>query len=312
MNAAGTDGQYLGLQQRDQAAQSVQRDRGELSPGDRVGSAQTLLGGVSVGRQITDNFRNTGYFNDSATAITAPVSNPTIAVPVTFRPKRHRRRQPFHGHVAVGLRPEPGGALGAVAGDRRARYEHFDVDFYNHRNNDALSRTDDLISPRAGLLFKPVEASPLYSSYSVSALPSSGDQFSSLTATNADARTGEVQELRDRRQVGRLRPALACRARCIGWTEPTRRRRIRLDPTRTVQTGSQRTKGFEFSLTGAVSPAVAGHRRVRQSGCEGHQPRPPRQPEGARVPLVPRNTVSLWNRYQATQPGPRAGRGLPG
>ena len=47
--------------------------------------SQTLLGGVAVGRQITDNFRTTGYFNDTATSITAPVSDPTIAVPVSFR-----------------------------------------------------------------------------------------------------------------------------------------------------------------------------------------------------------------------------------
>ena len=34
---------------------------------------------------MTDNFRNTGYFNDTATTVQAPLNDPTISVPVTFR-----------------------------------------------------------------------------------------------------------------------------------------------------------------------------------------------------------------------------------
>ncbi len=37
------------------------------------------------------------------------------------------------------------------------------------------------MSPRAGLVFKPLAPVSIYGSYSVSYLPSSGDQFSSLT-----------------------------------------------------------------------------------------------------------------------------------
>ncbi len=45
----------------------------------------TLLGGVEFGRQLTDNFRNTGFFNNTATSIQVPYDNPTIITPVTFR-----------------------------------------------------------------------------------------------------------------------------------------------------------------------------------------------------------------------------------
>ena len=45
----------------------------------------TLLGGVEVGRQLTDNFRNTGFFNNTATTLQVPYANPTIFTPVTFR-----------------------------------------------------------------------------------------------------------------------------------------------------------------------------------------------------------------------------------
>jgi catecholate siderophore receptor len=45
----------------------------------------TLLGGIEVGRQLTDNFRNSGFFNNTATSILAPLANPLIRTPVTYR-----------------------------------------------------------------------------------------------------------------------------------------------------------------------------------------------------------------------------------
>src|SRR5262249_46721044 len=38
----------------------------------------TLLAGAEVGRQLTDNFRNTGFFNNTATSILVPFASPTI------------------------------------------------------------------------------------------------------------------------------------------------------------------------------------------------------------------------------------------
>ncbi|MFL5448670.1 MAG: TonB-dependent receptor [Gemmatimonadales bacterium] len=267
--------------------------------------SQTLLGGFSIGRQITDNFRNTGYFNDSATVITAPVTNPTIAVPVTFRQSatdadNHSTATSlsFYGQSQVVLSEQWQAIVGA-------RYEHFDVDFFNHRTNDALSRTDDLISPRAALLFKPVESVTLYSSYSVSALPSSGDQFSSMTVTSA---TLEPEKFRNY-EIGAKwdvfdRLSLSSAVYRLDRTNTTAPDPV--DPTHTVQTGSQRTKGFEFSLTGGVSPQwqiIGGYANQDAKVTS----RTAAAAEGARVPLVPRNTVSLWNRYQAT---PAFGLGL--
>jgi catecholate siderophore receptor len=34
---------------------------------------------------LTDNFRNTGYFNNTATSILVPFANPLVTVPATFR-----------------------------------------------------------------------------------------------------------------------------------------------------------------------------------------------------------------------------------
>jgi catecholate siderophore receptor len=267
--------------------------------------SQTLLAGFAVGRQITDNFRTTGYFNDSATSITAPVSNPTVAVPITFRqsatdPDNHSTATSLslYGQSQLVLSEQWQAILGA-------RYEHFDVDFHNARNGEALSRTDDLVSPRAAVLFKPVETVTFYSSYSVSALPSSGDQFSSLTVTSETLKPekftnyeiGAKWDILDRLSLA----SAVYRLDRTNTTAPDPN-----DPTRAVQTGSQRTRGFEFSVTGAVVPQwqiIGGYAHQNATVTS----RTAAAPEGAKVPLVPRNTVSLWNRYQAT---PALGFGL--
>jgi len=49
------------------------------------GITHTLAAGVEFGAQSTDNFRNTGFFNNSATSIAVPVTTTSIATPITFR-----------------------------------------------------------------------------------------------------------------------------------------------------------------------------------------------------------------------------------
>ena len=143
----------------------------------------TLLAGLELGRQVSHNLRNTGYFDNVATTVSAPLDDPTISHSITFRPSETDANNRVLARSAgvylqdqVTLTPH----LQLIAG---ARLERFDLDFHNKRNGEDLDRTDDLISPRAGVVVKPVEPLSLYGSYSVSYLPSSGDQFSSLTAT---------------------------------------------------------------------------------------------------------------------------------
>jgi catecholate siderophore receptor len=261
--------------------------------------SQTLLGGIGVGRQITDNFRNTGYFNDTATTVTAPVSHPTIAVPVSFR-QSATDADNHSSATSVSLYGQSQMVFSdhwqAIVG---ARYERFDVDFYNLRNGESLNRRDEMVSPRAALLYKPADAITLYSSYSVSALPGSGDQFSSLTVTTetlepekfTNYELGFKWDILNRVSVA----AAAYRLDRTNTTAPDP-----ADPARTLQTGSQRTKGFELSVTGAVTPEwqiIGGYANQDATITSQTASAAP----GAKVPLVPRNTVSLWNRYQATQ-----------
>lgn len=44
-----------------------------------------LLVGAELGQQDTDNFRNTGFFNNTATSVTVPLAFPTTFAPVVYR-----------------------------------------------------------------------------------------------------------------------------------------------------------------------------------------------------------------------------------
>ncbi len=71
------------------------------------------------------------------------------------------------------------------------RLERFDLGYVNLNGQNAaafgqtFSLINNVVSPRAGVVIKPVEPLSLYGSYSVSYLPASGDQFGALTAVSS-------------------------------------------------------------------------------------------------------------------------------
>ena len=168
------------LQQRDRPHERVQPDRSDALGDDRAGDTPLLVG-AEAGRQSTDNFRNTGFFNNTATSILVPFDRPTIATPVTFRQSATDADNHLVTTVAAAFaqdQVELSRHLQVIGG---LRFDRFDVEYHNNRTGDALARVDGLVAPRAGVVFKPIAPLSLYGSYSVSYLPSSGDQFSSLT-----------------------------------------------------------------------------------------------------------------------------------
>ncbi|HYN82906.1 MAG TPA: TonB-dependent siderophore receptor [Gemmatimonadaceae bacterium] len=258
----------------------------------------TMVLGAEAGRQSTDNFRRTGYFNGTATATSMPVSSPTISAPLEFR----QSATDADNHVdntVLSLYGQDQIRLSQrwqiVAG---LRYESFDIDFQNNRDDSSLSRQDGMISPRVGLVYKPRAPISLYSSASVSYLPSSGDQFSALTEVTraleperfVNYETGLKWDVSDR---------LAFSAAAYRLDRDNTRANDPTDPARILQTGSQRTNGFELDLRGELTQAweVAGGYSWQNAFISSATTAAPR---GARVPLVPRAATSLWNRVRLT------------
>jgi catecholate siderophore receptor len=240
--------------------------------------------------------RNTGFFNNSATTVTVPFSDPTVSTPVTFRQNATDADNRVRANVAalygqdqIEISPK----VQLLAG---LRFDYFNLKFHNNRSGDDLRRTDSLWSPRAGMVFKPITPLSLYASYSVSFLPSSGDQFASLTTVTQSLkpekfRNFEVGAKWDLFQNLSLTSALYTLARTnTRANDPN-------DPTRIVQTGSQRTSGLELGVSGHAThywQIVGGYAYQDASVTSATAA----APEGARVAQVPRHTFSLWNTYR--------------
>jgi catecholate siderophore receptor len=265
----------------------------------------TLLAGVEVGRQLTDNFRNTGFFNDTATSISVPYGSPTITTPVTFRQSatdadNHLRTNvsAFYAQDQVAVSPR----VQLIGG---LRFDRFDLRYHNQRNGETIGRVDNLISPRAGIVVKPMEQLSVYGSYSVTWLPSSGDQFSSLTTV-----TEQVEpEKFDNYEAGvkwDASSALSLTTAVYRLDRTNTRSTDPNDPTRIVQTGSQRTNGYELGINGRITPmwSVAGGYAWQDAFVTSATAA---AAAGAAVAQVPHHTFSLWNNVQLH---PRAGAAL--
>jgi catecholate siderophore receptor len=256
----------------------------------------TLVFGIELGRQHTENFRETGYYDNTSTSYTTSFDQPTVDVPITFRQSAtdaDNRSVVTLASVYAQDQLALSAHWQAIAG---VRFDRFDIDFHNNRNNTDLDRRDALISPRAGLLFKPSETASLYGSYSVSYLPSSGDQFSSLTATTQTLKPEQFTNL----EVGAkwdLRANLSITAAVYQLDRTNTTAPDPTDPTRVIQTGSQRARGFEAGIAGDITPSwhVVGGMSFQKAEITSTTSS---APEGAIVALVPERTFSLWNRYR--------------
>jgi len=253
----------------------------------------TLLAGVEIGHQWTDNFRQSGFFNNTATSLQVLFASPQTIVPVTFRQNAtdaDNELQTTVGAVFVQDQARLSRSVLVLGG---VRFDRFNLRYQNNRNGDVLTRPDNLVSPRAGLVVKPVEEVSLYGSYSVSYLPSSGDQFSSLTVITQQVEPEKFTNY----EVGvkwDTSPGLSVTGAVYRLDRTNTRATDPNDPTRIVQTGAQRTNGFEAGVTGNVMPwwTVAGGYAyqdavVRSATASARA--------GAIVGQVPHHTFSLWN-----------------
>nr|MBA3891358.1 TonB-dependent receptor [Gemmatimonadaceae bacterium] len=168
----------------------------------------------------------------------------------------------------------------------------------NNRDGESLSRTDAMVSPRAGLVIKPVEPVSVYASYSMSYLPSAGDQFASLNATTQGLEPEQFSNV----ELGTkwdVRPELSLAAAAYRLDRTNTRAIDPADPARSLQTGAQRTSGYEVTVTGRplrgweVAGGFAAQRATITRTTAA-------APQGRTVPLVPATTFSLWNKVDLT------------
>lgn len=268
--------------------------------------AHTALVGIELGRQVTDNVRHTGFFpalGPNVTTFPAAVAQPTISVPVAFRPGATDADN--HGVATVAaVYVQDQVALSAhvqtVVG---LRFDRFAVDVIDNRTQAQVASRDALWSPRVGLIYKPVEAASAYASYSIAFVPRAGDQLASLTLSN--------RALAPERFVNYelgvkwdLRPSLAATAAVYQLDRANVAVPDPADSTRSLLVNGQRSRGVEASLVGTLTEAWhANVAWARQEAVITHTLSAGAR-AGARLSQVPSTTLAIWSRYDFT---PRVG-----
>jgi catecholate siderophore receptor len=259
-----------------------------------------LLLGLELGRQETDNFRATG--SSTAVGITSlgsvSTANPRYTGPLFFNQSASdadnhsvARSAAVYLQDQIQLLPK----LQLIAG---ARLDHFEVDFTNNRTGATLDTSDDLVSPRAGLVFKPVESVSLYTSYTLSYVPRAGEQLASLSATNAALSPEQFENL----EIGAKWDAttrLSFTAAAYQLDRSNQAITDPADPTKLILVDGQQVRGIELGASGNVTERwtlIAGY--AYQDGET--QSANGAIPAGTRIQQLPRNTFSLWNRYDFT------------
>ncbi|MBY0484572.1 TonB-dependent siderophore receptor [Nitrosomonas sp.] len=265
--------------------------------------SHTLMAGIEIARQETHNKRQTGDFHGNSFV---SLSNSITNIPITFSTRDTIGSVDAYNRSLVNVTslyiqdqiqfiPQ----LQAIVG---VRYDMFEVDFQQKNGpKDHLKTNDDLIAPRFGLIYKPIEPVSFYASYSQAYVPRAGDQLSSITVTTAVLKPEKFTTL----EAGikwDIRPDLAL----TGAVYQLDRTNVinSVVAGQTFLSKGQRTEGVEVSLAGQLTSnwnVMGGY--AYQVG-EITSDIKDIAKKGTKVAELPRHTFSVWSRYDFT---PRLG-----
>lgn len=245
-----------------------------------------ILLGFEYGDQETDNFRRNAVLSDTILDLDNPVP-PTVTFPSITR-DRTSDVETVSAYVQDQI--SIGAHFDIIAGIRYDNFLITGVDITD--NNRAFRRRDEKWSPRIGFIYKPQENISLYSSYSESFQPRSGNQFLSLTAEQENLEPEKFTNY----EVGakwNIRPDLAFTLAAFQLNHTNVTATDPNNPGEIILLPGTKVKGIELSLVGQILPgwqvsAAYAYQDAQQSNSN------------IRLSQVPKNQFSLWNRYDVT------------
>jgi catecholate siderophore receptor len=280
----------------------------------------TVAFGTEFGRQTGVDIRNTGVFpNGTPTGTNTIMMNPfapTYFGPVTFvhhftsvnngdgvtTPDSNSSYRLNVDSVYVRDTVEITRGLQLIGGVRFDRYDMLALDMNTNINR---NRVDNLASPQAAVIIKPMENLSVYTAYSVSYLPASGDQFSALSPGTLILQPQKFVNT----EVGlkwNINPKLLFATAVYNLD---RTNQPIPDPTAPAGSGlafadgATRVRGFEASMVGYVTDAWQSSLAYAYTDAKiAHDLTVATASlpilAGMRVQLVPYNQFAWWNRYQ--------------
>ena len=294
-----------------------------------VGPTHHTVGfGTEFGRQTGVDIRNTGDFPSSnafglSNTFAANPFAPTYFGPVTFI---HHFTATDIGDGVKAADSNSKYALNIQSGYVRdtvdvtrylqligaVRYDRFDMSALDMNTNINRARLDNLVSPAAALIVKPQDNISIYGAYSVSYLPSTGDQFSALNPGQLILQPQKFEN----KEIGlkwNIFPKLLLQTAIY---QLDRTNQPIPDPSApqgsgiSFPNGASTIRGFEISLNGYVTDywqAQLGYAytdaRIAHDltqDAPGKPPNPLPVLAGNRVQLVPYNQIALWNKFKFT------------
>jgi catecholate siderophore receptor len=186
------------------------------------------------------------------------------------------------------------------------RYDRFDMAALDMNTGINRERVDNLVSPAAAVIVKPRDFLSIYGAYSISYLPSAGDQFSAL---NSGTLILQPQRF-ENKEAGlkwNINPKLLLQTAVYQLDRINQPVPVPGAPPGSglaFPNGASVIRGYEISLNGYVTDhwqsqlgyAYTDARVARDLTLTGALP----IVAGNRVQLVPFNQLAWWNKYQFT------------
>ncbi|WJR75479.1 TonB-dependent siderophore receptor [Bradyrhizobium sp. NP1] len=269
----------------------------------------TVAFGTEFGQQSGVSIRNTGIFPNGTSTIVANPFAPTYFGPVSFihhftgtntdgvtSPDTNSKYRLYVDSAYARDTVEITRWLQLIGG---ARFDRFDNSALDMNTNTNQARIDDKISSQAAVIVKPVDTLSLYSMYSTSYLPASGDQFSTLSPGTAILQPQKFENS----EVGvkwNVNPKLLFSSALYNLNRSNQPIADGNNPGFFFASGRTVTRGFEASLVGYITPAWQSSLAYAYTDARITSATSATVVPGNRVQLVPYNQFAWWNKYQFT------------
>lgn len=252
-----------------------------------------LLTGLEIGFQENENYRILAIPNSTIAA-----SNPFASL--AFNSSRDRNTSTDISNQAIYIQDQIylNEQYQIIAG---LRYDKFKTKFNDIKNSsNSANVNDQFLSPRIGLVYKPIEPISIYANYSLSYLPRTGEQLTSLTPSIKSFDPEKFTNIEfglkyDLLQSFSISSAIYRLERSkMAITDPS-------NSSNTIIVDGQATKGFELGFAGKLFNAYSMYGGYTYQDAEITKTQGTGSTQitsGTSLGHVPKHTFSLWNKYE--------------
>ena len=278
--------------QNSQPTQSIELQTNVVGKFSTGSLKHTLLAGFDLNRQTIDTFRRLDFSPQPVFNIFNPVYG-LVSRPDNFNDPLPKTNEFQTDSLGVYLQDQIklGDKFNILAG---IRYDTFRQENENLENGSNSIQNKDGFSPRIGFVYQPTKELSLYTSYSTSFAPNSGE---TRAGNILEPERSEQFEIGTRAEL--LNGGLVAN---LAVFDITKRNVSNPDPTAlpgenfVVAIGEQRSRGIELDLIGKISPGwnvVANYAYTDADITKDNS-----SIQGNRLFGVPEHNFNLWTNYQ--------------